>query len=77
MISMPLRTKSLGQTLTKMHLLQVHTSLVLLALVNFVDEQMNAPAGANVIKPFTAVSYDFHNKLECLSLASLSSLVKS
>jgi hypothetical protein len=31
--------------------------------------------GANVIKLFTAVIYDFCNKLECLSLASLSSLV--
>ncbi len=30
---------------------------------------------ANVIKHFMAVSYDFLNKLECLSLASLSSLV--
>ena len=31
--------------------------------------------GANVIKLFMVVSYDFYNKLECLSLASLSSLV--
>jgi hypothetical protein len=32
-------------------------------------------AGANVIKLFTAVSYDFYNKLERLSLVSLSRLV--
>ena len=30
---------------------------------------------ANVIKLFTAVIYGFRNKLECFSLASLSSLV--
>ncbi len=33
------------------------------------------PSVANVIKLFTVVSYDFRNKLERLSLASLSSLV--
>jgi hypothetical protein len=32
--------------------------------------------GPNVIKIFTAVSYVFNNKLERLSLASLSSLAK-
>ncbi len=31
--------------------------------------------GANVIELFTAVSYDFCNKLERLSLASFSSVV--
>jgi len=31
--------------------------------------------GANVIKLFTAVVYEFCNKLECLTLESLSSLV--
>jgi hypothetical protein len=31
--------------------------------------------GANVTKLFTAVIYGYRNKLECLSLASLSSLV--
>jgi hypothetical protein len=31
--------------------------------------------GANFIELFTAVSYYFFDKLECLSLASLSSLV--
>jgi hypothetical protein len=30
--------------------------------------------GANVIKLFTAVSYNFYNKLESLSLANLSNL---
>jgi hypothetical protein len=30
--------------------------------------------GANVIKRFTDVSYELHNKLECLSLASVSRL---
>ncbi len=30
---------------------------------------------ADVIKLFTAISYDFHNKLDRLFLASLSSLV--
>ena len=33
-------------------------------------------AGACTIKLFTAVIYDFRNKLECLSLARLSSLVQ-
>ncbi len=32
-------------------------------------------AGANPIKPFMAEIYKFWHKLECLSLASLSSLV--
>jgi len=31
--------------------------------------------GANVIKLFCLLFTDFHNKLECLSLASFSSLV--
>jgi hypothetical protein len=31
--------------------------------------------GACIIKLFTVIIYGFHNKLECLSLASLSSLV--
>jgi hypothetical protein len=36
---------------------------------------MTFPPVANVIKLFMDVSYDFSNKLEHLSLASLSSLV--
>jgi hypothetical protein len=32
--------------------------------------------GACIIKLITDVIYGFHNKLECLSLASLSSLVQ-
>ncbi len=35
----------------------------------------NITPKANVVKLFAAVSYEFGNKLECLSLASLSSLV--
>jgi hypothetical protein len=36
---------------------------------------MKVTPGPDVIKHFTAVSYEFYNKLECLSLSSLSSLV--
>jgi len=33
------------------------------------------PPGANVVKLFTDVSYEFRNKLESLSLANISSLI--
>jgi hypothetical protein len=33
------------------------------------------PTGANLIKHFTSVTYDFRNKIECLFLAGLSRLV--
>jgi hypothetical protein len=36
---------------------------------------MRSTPGANVINLFTAVSYDFYNKLERLSLGSLSRLM--
>jgi hypothetical protein len=35
-----------------------------------------ATLGPNVLNVFTAVIYEFFNRLECLSLAGLSSLVK-
>jgi hypothetical protein len=38
-------------------------------------QQFTLSCVTNVIKHFTAVSYEFHNKLERLSLASLSSQV--
>ncbi len=34
-----------------------------------------SPTGPNVIKLFISVFFNFHNKLQCLSSASLSSLV--
>ncbi len=37
--------------------------------------QVDCPLGACIIKPATAVIYGFRNKLEFLSLASVSSLV--
>ncbi len=42
--------------------------------IGFLIKLTHLSPGANVINNFTAVSYDFHNKLERLSLASLSRL---
>jgi hypothetical protein len=42
-----------------------------MAIINFIVQAQ----GANVIKTFIAIVRNFRNKLECLLLASLSSLV--
>jgi len=42
-----------------------------MAIISFIT----LATGPNVINLFTSVSYNFLNKLECLSMASLSSLV--
>jgi len=50
--------------------------IVLLNVVIFIVVGLSvAEPGSCTIKLFTAVIYEFYNKLECLSLASLPSLV--
>ena len=46
-----------------------------LVLRNFLRKTYDSRPGACIIKFITAVIYGFHNQTECLSLASLSSLV--